>query len=266
MSSRHARQHPPAPPVAVVAHRGASAYAPENTLSALRLGMAMAADQVEVDVRRTADGELVVVHDDDLARTTDAATVFPGRRSYRVGDCTLAELRQLDAGSWKADAYAGEPIPTLAEVLDAVQGTGVGLLLEAKEPAAYPGIGSGIRDLLHDFAYWRDADERQLLLVSFDADFLTGYHALAPQTALGYIGTPRVGELPAIASWARFVNPEHTDVTEPLVAAIHGAGLATYAWTTNDSTEMQRAVRAGVDGVVTDHPDLGDLLPSRRAA
>ena len=107
--------------ISEVAHRGSSFEMPENTLAAVQEGIADNADFVEIDVQRSKDGELVVIHDNTLTRTTNVEEVFPDRPSYRVGDFTLAELKQLDAGSWKGSEFAGEQIPTLQEVLDALR-------------------------------------------------------------------------------------------------------------------------------------------------
>ena len=107
-----------------VAHRGGAGLAPENTLAAVHRALAGGADVVEIDVHRTRDGELVVLHDADVRRTTDAATALPGRESYAVADLTLADVRRLDAGSWKDARFAGERVPTLAEVVDVVARAG----------------------------------------------------------------------------------------------------------------------------------------------
>jgi glycerophosphoryl diester phosphodiesterase len=117
---------PPAPSapsageVDVVAHRGSSGAAPENTLAAVELALAHRADVVENDIQRTKDGELVVMHDLTLARTTDVEEVFPDRAPWNVADFTLAEIKQLDAGSWFSPEFAGERVPTLAEWVRAV--------------------------------------------------------------------------------------------------------------------------------------------------
>ncbi|XVQ85108.1 glycerophosphodiester phosphodiesterase family protein [Microbispora siamensis] len=109
----------------VVAHRGASAYAPENTVAAFELARHRGADMFELDVQETGDHHLVLMHDTTLGRTTDAEEVFPGRAPWRVGDLTLAEIRKLDAGSCFSRKYAGEAVPTLGEALRAMRGSGV---------------------------------------------------------------------------------------------------------------------------------------------
>ena len=127
------------PDVAVIGHRGSGAMAPENTLAAIRLALRQGADYIENDIMRTKDGRLVITHDLSLARTTDVEQVFPDRTSYQVADYTLAEIKQLDAGSWFGAEFAGQRILTLREWVEAV-GSSAGMLLEAKDPWAFPGI------------------------------------------------------------------------------------------------------------------------------
>ena len=102
----------------VVAHRGASADAPENTLSAVRAALVRDSDLVEVDVQRSKDGALVLMHDTTLSRTTNARNLFPTRGPWLVGQFTYAELSRLDAGSWKGPQFAGETIPTLEQLIE----------------------------------------------------------------------------------------------------------------------------------------------------
>ena len=137
------------PAKALVAHRGASAYAPEHTLAAYRLAVAQDADYVEQDLAVTRDGEIICLHDESLERTTNVEDVFPdravldpatGQRRWLAVDFTLAEIKQLDAGSWFDARYAGERIPTFAEAVDAV-GTAAGLYPELKTPSLYASRG-----------------------------------------------------------------------------------------------------------------------------
>src|SRR5690606_3104315 len=124
----------------VIAHRGASGYAPENTLAAVEAADRLDTTWVEVDVQRTADGELVLVHDTTLERTTDAEEVFPDRAPWDVADFTAEEIARLDAGSWFGEEFAGEPVPTLGEALATLEANDQKLLLELKDPELYPGI------------------------------------------------------------------------------------------------------------------------------
>jgi len=124
----------------VIGHRGASAYAPENTLAAIDKAARLGIGWVENDVQRTKDGELVVIHDDSLQRTTDVEEVFPCRTSWDVKDFTAAEIARLDAGSWFGRRYAGARVPTLDEYMRRVEHNHQKLLLEIKNPELYPGI------------------------------------------------------------------------------------------------------------------------------
>ena len=133
-----------APGVTCIAHRGASAYAAENTLSAIRAAIGLGADMVEIDVQRSRDGQLVLVHDATLNRTTDVQRKFPRRAPWKVGDFTYAEMCRLDAGSWRSDRDSGERIATLAEAIDLVRGSHAGLVLELKTPQRYPGVASDV--------------------------------------------------------------------------------------------------------------------------
>ena len=123
----------------IAAHRGASKYAPENTMAAFRLAETMGANFIELDVRATRDGRLIALHDETVDRTTNG--------KGRAGELTFGEIRRLDAGGWFSPAFRGERIPSLEEVLDRFGG-GIGLILELKQPSAYPGIEQALARLL----------------------------------------------------------------------------------------------------------------------
>lgn len=241
-----------------VAHRGASVAAPENTLAAVRAAAALGADMVEIDVRRSRDGALVLVHDATLTRTTDAARVLPTRAPWRVGDLTLAELRRLDAGGTHSRLHAGEPVPTLEDVLDLVGDLGLGLQLELKAPAAYPGI---VEDLLAELRAWvvRSGARRTPPVVVQSFDVVTMKELAtraAPQVRVGVLGTPPPSHLPVLAGWAHQVNPRHVTVDRAYVDRVHDLGMGCLVWTVDRPWAMRRAVRLGVDGVITNRPDL----------
>ena len=131
----------------LIAHRGASAYAPENTVPAFRLAADQGATFVEFDLRLTRDGQLVVLHDDTLERTTDVEAIYPDRgraetpgapRHWPLADFTLAELARLDAGTWFDSRFAGTRLPTFRDTIDALKGRS-GLFIELKSPERYPG-------------------------------------------------------------------------------------------------------------------------------
>ncbi|WP_256863055.1 glycerophosphodiester phosphodiesterase family protein [Microbispora sp. GKU 823] len=195
----------------------ASAYAPENTVAAFDLARDQGADMFELDVQETRDHHLVLMHDTTLGRTTDAEEVFPGRAPWRVGDLTLAEIRKLDAGSWFSRKYAGEAVPTLGEALRAMRGSGLGLLLEIKEPRLYPGIEARVAEEIGRDPAWRG----RVVVQSFDWDSMRRFHRLMPGVPIGLLGTPQVADLPGLARFADQINPPYADVTEEYVRRVH---------------------------------------------
>lgn len=253
-----AGQAEPRPDVANIAHRGSSGTAPENTIAAVRLALAQGADVVENDVQRTKDGELVILHDASLARTTDVEEVFPGRVSYDVVHFTLAEVKQLDAGSWFAPQFAGERVPTLREWVAAV-GQRAGMLIEAKMPERYPGIEQDIDKELRSMGeFQRAVKAGRVTMQSFNHVWLKSYADLAPDVPVGLLfGTrPTEVDLTLAAQWADQVNPALGVIQESDVARIHQLGLETHVWTVNGGADMHRAIRWGVDGVITNYPQV----------
>jgi glycerophosphoryl diester phosphodiesterase len=237
-----------APSTINVAHRGASAYAPENTVAAFRLAARQGADMFELDVQETSDHRLVLMHDTTLARTTDVERVFPGRAPWRVADFTLAEIRKLDAGSWFGDD--AEPVPTLQEALQAMRGSGLGLLLEIKSPRLYPGIEARVaRELRRS---WSGG----LAVQSFDWGSMRRFARTMPEAPIGLLGTPSAGELPALAEFADQINPPHGDVTRDYVESVHDLDMAVLTWTVDDAATMRRMIASGVDGIITNRPDV----------
>ncbi|MFD0684341.1 glycerophosphodiester phosphodiesterase [Actinomadura fibrosa] len=244
--------------VATVAHRGASAYAPENTLAAFRLAKTKHADVFELDVQETKDHKLVILHDSTLARTTNVETVYPGKKPWKVSSLTLAQVKKLDAGSWYSAKYKGQRVPTLAETLSAMRGSGLGLLLEIKNPASYPGIEGRIAAELKRSPSWLRADpnERRLAVQSFDWTSVNRFHALLPAVPTAVLGTPAVADLPKVAKYADQVNPPYKGLTASYVKKVHAAHMDVLTWTLNDRASVQKAVKLGVDGIISNKPDI----------
>ena len=245
--------------VRVVAHRGASAYAPENTLAAIRKAIARDSDLVEVDVQRSKDGALLLMHDTTLARTTNVQQVFPARPApWPVSDFTLDEIRRLDAGSWHSTDYAGERVPTLSEAIEVLRLSAVGLQLELKAAAMYPGLATDVAAVMREFrSFVRSAAASNRLVVqSFNEAVLREYSALEPTVPIGLLGTPPRAELPELATWVDQVNPSHCLVNAGYVDAVHSFGMECLMWTVNRVTAMKRARWIGADGIITDRPDV----------
>ena len=230
----------------VVGHRGACAYAPENTLASFRLAAEQGAQAVELDAKLSADGKVMVIHDPTVDRTTNG--------KGRVNQLTLAELKTLDAGSFFGSAFAGEPIPTLEEVFD-----GVGkLLLINVELTNYTSIGdslvSKVVDLVRAF-YLED----RVIFSSFHPFNLARAGKLLPEVPRAMLAEPGWG-----GWWARSflmhgaapdaVNPYFSDASPAFLARQRELKRAVYVWTVNNPDEMKRLALESVGGIITDDP------------
>nr|WSW69860.1 glycerophosphodiester phosphodiesterase family protein [Streptomyces sp. NBC_00995] len=247
----------------VIAHRGASAYAPENTLAAVDKADVLGFDWVENDVQLTRDGVLVVIHDTSLKRTTDAEEVFPGRAPWAVKDFTAAEIARLDAGSWFGPLYAGARVPTLRQYLHRVGRNDQSLLLEIKSPETYPGIEQATLRVLRQEG-WLDRRHvrSRLVIQSFGAASVRKVHEQRPDVVTGFLGTPAVADLPSYAEFTDQINPAHTSVSGEYVAAVHALKgphdkrLRVSVWTVDDAAQARRVAGYGVDGIITNAPDV----------
>ncbi|WP_156724114.1 glycerophosphodiester phosphodiesterase [Streptomyces apocyni] len=247
----------------VVAHRGASAYAPENTIESLDKAADMGFRWAETDVQRTLDGKLVMMHDATLARTTNVEEVFPDRAPWRVADFTYAEIARLDAGSWFDTRYAGARVPTLKQYLHRVRYNHQKLVLEIKQPALYPGIEKNVLAVLRKTGWldWHHVKSK-LVVQSFSADSVKKVHAQRPDVKTGFLGTPPVADLPEYAKFAHQINSRHTTISADYVAAVQalkgplGKPLEVFTWTIDDAANARRAAGFGVDGIITNKPDV----------
>jgi glycerophosphoryl diester phosphodiesterase len=247
----------------VIAHRGASAYAPENTLAAVDKAAELGVRWVENDVQRTRDGELVVLHDDNLRRTTDVEEVYPDRAPWKVKDFTAAEIARLDAGSWFGPVYAGTRVPTLEQFVNRVERHHQKLLLEIKNPDLYPGIERQTLKVLSNEG-WLDRSHLagRLIVQSFSADSVRTVHELKPAVKTGFLGTPPVSDLPYYAGFADQINPSYGSLSTAYVASVqaftgpHGRPLEVFTWTVDDPATAQRVAGYGVDGIITNRPDV----------
>ena len=247
----------------VIAHRGASGWAPENTLAAFETAMQMGAGFIETDLQLSRDAHLVAIHDETLDRTTNGSGLVAGK--------TLDELRQLDAGAWfsgndagrdshaeagkgsspwKTKSFAGERIPTIAEVLAFGKRRDAGLYLELK-----PQGPSGVEHAL--VVALRAADEILLTVVlSFDRTTLMQLRRLEPLMVTGYLCEKSEGVAEqAVDVGARQLLPRADQITPELLAEAHRRDLKVVAWTVNDPAQMRVLIAAGVDGIITNYPN-----------
>ncbi|GAA2473725.1 glycerophosphodiester phosphodiesterase [Winogradskya humida] len=226
-----------------VAHRGYSAIAPENTLPALTAGVLAGATFIEFDVRTTADGVPVVIHDRTVDRTTDG--------SGKVWELTLDEISGLDAGTWFSPAYAGIGVPQLTEVLDLLGPHDAELLLEIKPPATL----EQVKNILGQVA---DAGLLGRTVVqSFDPAIVRLAGEVAPDVRRGLLRDGFDADQVEIAQelGISYCNPRMSSVlgSPGTVAALAGVGVSVMPWTANDAALWPGLVDAGVAGLITDH-------------
>ena len=231
----------------MIAHRGASAYAPENTLAAFELAVEQGADMLEFDVHLSADDQPVVIHDETLGRTTSGAG--------RVRDHSLRQLKRLDAGSWRDARFRGQRLQSLQEVLERFRAR-IGFAVELKAGSAvYPGIEDRVVSLLEIY----DVVDRTLVL-SFDHAALAAVARSNPGLARAALLEPRT-RLPenitaVTPRGATAVGLPARLVTEQRVRAARAADLDLYIWTVNDPARMDSLIEWGVRGIITDRPDV----------
>jgi len=231
----------------MVSHRGARALAPENTLAGVSGAIDRGAVFIEVDVQRSADGVLVVIHDNTVDRTTDG--------TGKVGELTYDEIGRLDAGSHFSTEFAGEPIPTLDAILELVAAKQVTLVLEAKSPELYPGIEQQIAEALQRFEV-----QDRVIVISFDHDWLERFHEAAPQVRLGELWTWMRRSRPLPMTRLVDVYWPSVIVDPTLVKRAHAQGYEVVVWTVNNPWAMKLLLWLGVDGITTDRPDLWPKL------
>jgi glycerophosphoryl diester phosphodiesterase len=236
------------PQPVIFAHRGASAHAPENTLAAFELALDQNADAIELDVKLSADGYAVVIHDPTVDRTT-------GTRG-RVGDLSFQQLRSLDAGSFFSENYRGEKIPSLEEVFEAVGKRTLINIELANYTTPHDSLVETTCMLVKKFGL-----QKRVLFSSFFASNLSKARAYLPDAPRGLLAVHGV-----LGAWARSfgfnfgkyqaLHPNVRDVTSQQVQRVHRLNRRIHVWTVNAAEDMRRLFHWGVDGIFTDDPQL----------
>jgi|WetSurMetagenome_2_1015567.scaffolds.fasta_scaffold13522_5 glycerophosphoryl diester phosphodiesterase len=237
----------------IVAHRGASGHAPENTSLSFTLALQMKAEYIELDVQMSRDGVPVVFHDSIVDRTTD--------QKGKIGDFSASELAGMDAGSWfnlafpeKARSeYAGVGVPTLQETLDLVKNSAVGLYIELKDPERQP---PDFESLVLDLIRLSHFEER-VIICSFSRNSLQKIRSLDPTIEVAVLSSDkRDRPIPfACAISSGMLSLRHDLITRSLAAQAHEKSLSIAAWTVNVEEEMNRLIRLGVNSIITNYPD-----------
>lgn len=235
-----------------IAHRGASNAAPANTLAAFEKAVELGADGIEFDVHLSADGVPVIIHDFGVDATTDG--------SGQVADMPLAQLKELDAGSYFDPAFAGERIPTLAQVLEAV-GSKLLLNIELKYfGLRNNGLEQAVIAQIEQYRRGRDNDNR-ILLSSFNPFSLRRAKKIAPDIPVGLLYALELS-LPLRRAWLSPLfphearHPKHTMVDASYMAWAQRRSYHVNTWAVSDPGEMRRLIALNVDGIITPVPDV----------
>lgn len=252
ISAQLSAQAPAAKPL-VIAHRGASGAAPENTLAAIDKALEAGADVIEIDVHQTRDSIIIVLHDEKLDRTTD--------KSGLIKNFNWNEINDADAGSWFSNEYAGEKIPTLADVLTHIRGRAL-LLIEIKKGGDYyPGIERSVFNMIqaHGAAPW-------CMIQSFSTVAVNNFMALNTTIPVYKLVVGNVPALPfhhdghmrwgGILKYKQVngVNPYRKFARKRIIRKLHERGQQIFAWTVNDEKLMRKLIARGVDGIITNYP------------
>lgn len=232
----------------IFAHRGACAYAPENTLASFSLALKQGAPAIELDAKLSLDGQVVVIHDQTVDRTTNG--------HGEVRKLTLAAMRELDAGSFKDAQYAGEHIPTLEEVFETV---GKQLYVNV-ELTNYASTSDGLPDRVAEIVRRCGMQER-VLFSSFYPFNLTRIRRLIPEAPVGLLALEKGSGSLARGWFGRLISPDliHPyleDVTEVFMRKQKRLGRRVHVWTVNQPEDMRRMFSLGVSGFFTDDPAL----------
>jgi glycerophosphoryl diester phosphodiesterase len=235
-----------------VAHRGAAGYAPENTIAAFDKAVEMKADYIEIDVQRSKDGELVIIHDTTINRTTDG--------SGNVKDLTFHQLRSFDAGSWMGEEFSGEKIPTFDEILDRYHGK-VGILIELKAPELYPGIEEEVAEELKERNLDKPQNEK-IIIQSFNFESMKKINSLLPKVPVGVL-TSSIADttdeaLKEFSTYADYFNPSYRIVTKDLVNRVHSLDMKISSWTVRSQEAADFLLEMDVDAIITDYHDYVD--------
>ena len=268
-----------------IAHRGARSLAPENTIASARKALELGADMWELDVAVTADLELVVLHDDTLDRTCNVKDLFPGKVPWRVWEFTLDELKTLDCGSWfnrtdpfgqikagivsqvEMDSYIGEPIPTLRQALEFTRANHWRVNVELKDQYFEKFDQAIVEKTVELLAELGMDDGEQVVLSSFNHDYLRSVHSLNPNIPIQALTSVKIKDLlEYLADLDTNTCNPNVDVWSKLdLQDLGQQGIQFNVWTVNDENTMQELIDAHVHGIFTDYPQrLKSVLDENR--
>jgi len=230
-----------AEPLVVTAHRGASYVAPENTLSAMSAAVEAGAEFAELDVGLTRDGEVVLMHDRTIDRTTSG--------TGELGEFSLDELRDLEAGSWFGEDFSGEPIPTLREVIRFAKGK-LKLNIEIKTSREEPTIAAAVVEIIRSEGFVEEC-----MVTSFSRETVEEVKRIAPEIRTGFIFGEDYPDDVFEGGW-EVLSSNHEVVDSVFVARAKQSGKSVHVWTVDDRELMLKLIGLGVDGIISNRPAL----------
>lgn len=236
--------------VEIIAHRGAAASRPENTLAAVEKALCDRADWVEIDVQESADGEVIVAHDSDFMKLAG--------NPLKVWDATMADIAEIDIGSWFGPEWAGERTPTLREVLRLAKGRGR-ILVELKYYGHDDDLEARVARIVEE-----EGMTDAVAVMSLKYPAVLKMRALRPDWRHGVLAARAIGDPSALE--ADFLALNTGQVSAPLIRRAHEQGKQVYVWTVNDPALMSRMISLGVDGLITDEPGLARQVMEARNA
>lgn len=235
--------------IEVMAHRGASDVAPENSISSVRYAIDAGADWVEIDVQETADGEVVVFHDSDLMKLA--------RNKLKIWDATMEDLRRIDIGSSFDTQFAEERVPTLADVLEICRGK-IGVIIELKYYGHDRHLEQRVVDIVEHCEMAND-----VMVMSMRPDGMKKLKAIRPLWKCGLILSVSVGDIQRIE--ADFLAVNAMFATRSLINRSHTAGKQVFVWTIDDAATMSRLMNRGIDGILTNSPKVAREVLKQRS-
>ena len=235
--------------IMIVAHRGAAGQAPENTLASIHQAIEDKADWIEIDVQETADGDIVVMHDSDFMKLAG--------NKLKIWDATMPLLADIDIGSWYDPSFSQERVPTLKQVLDTTRGKAK-LVIELKYYGHDKNLEQRVVDIVEDAGM---VGETAIMSLKYNA--VKKMRALRPDWKIGLLSTTSIGDLSSLD--ADFLAVAMGMASAGFIRRTHEAGKQVFVWTVNDPVSMSRMMSLGVDGIITDEPEMARQVLTERA-
>ncbi len=235
--------------VTIIAHRGAAGKAPENTLASIRQAIKDGADWIEIDVQETVDGEVVVIHDSDFMKLAGV--------NLKVWDGTLEQLKEIDIGSWFDPEFSAERVPTLAEVLEEARGKAQ-VMIELKYYGHDQQLEQRVVDIVEQANMVSD-----VAIMSLKYDGIQKVRTLRPDWVVGLLSAKAIGDTAKLD--VNFLAVNMAMATPRFISNAQSAGKQLFVWTVNDQVSMSRMMSLGVDGIITDEPELAREVLAERA-